>query len=150
MSQLKITHPDPKVQEHIAKRQKSFTDGFNNASVPALMAMFAEDVEFNDYATGVLNLNRTSLEQYYAEMVATFRNINIRTKSISGSEHFTAWEWDLTMYELPSKAAADSDSKAKNTIGREINMVGVSLMWWNAEGKIIKNHDYGKEVPNAE
>ncbi|KAG5660834.1 hypothetical protein KAF25_002477 [Fusarium avenaceum] len=145
-----MSFPDPKVQQYITKRQQSFTDGFNNASVPALMAMFAEDVEFNDYATGVLNLNRASLEKYYAEMVATFRNINIRTKSISGSEHFTAWEWDLTMYELPSEAAAELDNKAKSTTGKEINMVGVSLMWWNSEGKIIKNHDYGKEVPNAE
>jgi hypothetical protein len=101
-------------------------------------------------ATGVLNLDRISLEEYYAEMVATFRNINIRTKSIGGSEHFTAWEWDLTMYALPSEAAAELDNKAKNTTGKEINMVGVSLMWWNSEGKIIKNHDYGKEVPNAE
>lgn len=92
-------------------------------------------------ATGVLNLNRISLEKYYTEMVATFRDINIRTKSISGSKHFTAWEWDLTMYELPSEA---------NPAGKEVNMVGVSLMWWNEEGKIVKNHDYGKEVPNVE
>lgn len=56
MSQLKITHPDPKVQEHITKRQQSFTDAFNNASVPALMAMFADDVEFNDYGTSPLSL----------------------------------------------------------------------------------------------
>lgn len=101
-------------------------------------------------AMGVLNLNRTSLEQYYAKMMATCRNINIRTKSISGSEHFTAWEWDLTMYELSSEAVADPDFEAKNTGGREITMVGVSITWWNADGKIVKNNDYGKEVPNAE
>jgi hypothetical protein len=47
--------PDPKVQQYITKRQQSFTDGFNNASVPAFMAMFAEDVEFNDYGISLLS-----------------------------------------------------------------------------------------------
>lgn len=91
MSQLKITHPDPKVQEHITERQQSFTDGFNNASVPALMAMFAEDVEFNDYGTWspslplqvhakpssyrVLNLNRTSIQRINSARIGTSARI---------------------------------------------------------------------------
>jgi hypothetical protein len=51
MSRFEIGHPDAKVQEYITTRQERFTRGFNNASVPELMAMFAEDVEFNDYGT---------------------------------------------------------------------------------------------------
>lgn len=51
MPRFEIGHPDAKVQEYIAKRQESFTRGFNNASVPELMAMFAEEVGFNDYGT---------------------------------------------------------------------------------------------------
>ncbi|KAM0324851.1 hypothetical protein ACHAQA_007817 [Verticillium albo-atrum] len=146
----KTASSDPKVQEHIAKRQQIFTDGFNNASVPTLMSLFAEEVDFNDYATGVLNLNRTSLEEYYSGMVAGFRDINIRTKSISGNEFFTAWEWDLKMFELPTKAPEGSDPTVENTTGKWVSLVGVSLMWWNADGKIYKNNDYGKEVPDIE
>lgn len=89
---------------------------------------------------GVLNLNRISLEQHFDQMMATCRNIDMRTKSISGSKYFTVWEWNLTGYELPSEPGAN---------GRHITIVGVSIAWWNVEGKIIKNNDYGKEVPNA-
>lgn len=57
ISKSKMSLPDRKVQQYITERQQSFTDGFNNASVPALMAMFAEDVEFNDYGISLLSLS---------------------------------------------------------------------------------------------
>jgi hypothetical protein len=30
--------------------------------------------------------------------------------------------------------------------GRSLRMVGVTLMWWNNDGKIVKIHDYSKTV----
>lgn len=34
--------------------------------------------------------------------------------------------------------------------GRLMKMIGVSLTWWNEEGMIIKNHEYGKVVESFE
>ncbi len=42
------------------------------------------------------------------------------------------------------------DSAERRQYGREIKMVGVSIAWWNEEGKVSKNHDYAKGVGSFE
>ena len=44
------------------------------------------------------------------------------------------------------EVAHDHALGAAKADGRSMHMVGVSLMWWNNDGKIVKNHDYTKIV----
>ena len=46
-----------------------------------------------------------------------------------------------------SEAAGEAEFQADMADGR---MIGVTVSWWNDEGKIVKNHDYAKVVENFE
>ena len=68
--------------------------------------------------------------------------------SVNGHKYFTAWEWEVTFnYVRPMQEVANEEAFGQAMAdGRSMRMVGVSLMWWNDEGKIVKNHDYTKVV----
>ena len=79
-------------------------------------------------------------------MFASIENFTLTTRSVSGHKNFTAWEWDASfkyvkaMDELASEESFGPD----RADGRLIPMVSVSLIWWNDDGKIVKQHDYTK------
>jgi len=93
-------------------------------------------------------MNKSAVMAYYTDMFKAAGNLKISTRSISGTKDFTTWEWNLTFYfnALLEEAATDKDLTADMADGREVKMVGVSVAWWNEEGKIVKNNDYAKVV----
>jgi hypothetical protein len=93
-------------------------------------------------------MNKKALTTFFTNMYASAGNFTITVRSISGSKDFTAWEWNLqfNLDHVMEEAALDKDFAPDKADGREIKMRGVSLTWWNEEGKIIKNNDYGKVV----
>ena len=44
------------------------------------------------------------------------------------------------------EVAHDEEFTSKMADGRLMRILGVSLFWWNDNGKIIKGHDYTKTV----
>lgn len=71
-------------------------------------------------------------------------------RSINGHKYFTAHEWEAT-FKYIKEMVEVSNEKAfgpEKADGRLMRMVGVSLMWWNDEGKIVKNIDYTKVLEN--
>jgi hypothetical protein len=100
----------------------------------------------------MLNLNKPAIHAFFTNMYASCGNFDLKTVSVNGHKNFTTWEWNLTFnYVKPaSEAAGETDLREELADGREVKMIGVTVSWWNDEGKIIKNHDYAKVVENFE
>ncbi len=83
-------------------------------------------------------------------MVAACDNLNMTTVSINGDRNFTTWEWNITFNYVKKMEEIASDKELGNLEagGALLKMVGVSVSWWDAKDKIVKNHDYAKLVEN--
>jgi hypothetical protein len=81
-------------------------------------------------------------------MFASCDNFTLTTRSVNGHKNFTTWEWEVTFnYVKALKEMAKEQALGPAMAdGRLIRMVGVSLIWWNEDGKIVKDHDYSKAV----
>ena len=91
-----------------------------------------------------LNMDKPALTKFLGSMFTTFKTLDLETVSVSGHKGFTAWEWKI--HFTKSEGASDfEDINAKESKeGEALTMLGVSLTWWNDEGKIVKNHDYAR------
>jgi len=100
----------------------------------------------------MLNINKPAILTFFTNMFTSCANFDLKTVSINGHKNFTTWEWNLTFnYVKPaSEAAGEAEFQADMADGRLMRMIGVTVSWWNDEGKIVKNHDYAKVVENFE
>lgn len=161
--------------EFITERQARYEKAYNAADVDTILSFMSEGIEFCDYSNsplptsiqsptitlttpppltgvGMLNLSKPAIHAFFTNMFASCANFDLQTVSISGHKNFTTWEWNLTFnYVRPaSEAGGEAEFQADMADGRLMKMIGVSVSWWNDEGKIIKNHDYAKVVENFE
>jgi hypothetical protein len=83
---------------------------------------------------------------YFAKVFGSIDNLKITTHSVNDQKTFTAWEWEVTFnYVKPVEEVAHEEVfRPGMADGRTMRMVGVSLLWWNDKGKIVKKHDYSK------
>ena len=88
-----------------------------------------------------LNMDRSAWRQFLLSMFAAVGDtLKLTTRSVSGHKHFTAWEWEMSFNVL-----AESDvMKGLEARGQRVEMIGVSLAWWNEEGKIFRERDYAR------
>lgn len=95
----------------------------------------------------MLNMNKDAARASFTNLFAATANLTMNTRGVSGHKYFTAWEWEAkcnymkTMTDVPGSEEIFGSEAAD---GRIISVVGVSLMWWNEEGKILQEHDYVK------
>lgn len=52
--------------------------------------------------------------------------------------HFTAWEWTITC----KHALGTDGERLSREEGPAKKLMGCTLMWWNDEDKIVRNHEY--------
>ena len=96
-------------------------------------------------------MTRPQLHAYLTNMVESCANLNMTTVSVSGHKGFTTWEWNITFNYVKKMEEVANDKELGNLevgSGALLKMVGVSVIWWNDEDKIVKNHDYSKLVEN--
>jgi hypothetical protein len=91
-----------------------------------------------------LDMDKPAFTKFLDSMFTTAKTLHVETISVSGSRDFTAWEWKMhfTKNEGLSEFAEINVKESKE--GEMLVFVGVSLTWWNEEGKIVKNHDYAR------
>jgi poly(3-hydroxyalkanoate) synthetase len=99
-------------------------------------------------AFGIHNLDRTAAQAFFTKIFAGTENINMNTRSISGHKYFTAWEWEVTFnYIKPVEEVAHEEGfEPDKADGRRMRLVAVDLLWWNDDGKIVKDHTYSKMI----
>lgn len=68
-----------------------------------------------------------------------FHERRVTTRSVQGHKNFTAWEWEL---EGEPKLDPDSGEQVSKEDAPLKKVLGCTLMWWDDDNKIVKNHDY--------
>ena len=91
-------------------------------------------------------MDKTALRSFVARLYQSCSNIKVGTRSIGGTKNFTTWEWNISFNFVAALEEMAGDKELGAADGREVKMVGVSVSWWNGEGKIVKNNDYTKVV----
>lgn len=81
-------------------------------------------------------------------MFAAAGNFVLSTRSISGTKNHITWEWNCTFNfnGVMDEIKGDLELRSDMADGRLMKMMGVSVTWWDEEGKIVKNNDYSKVV----
>ncbi|KAI9734737.1 MAG: hypothetical protein M1818_006724 [Claussenomyces sp. TS43310] len=142
------------VQDFIAKRQAALTDAFNQGSLDHLLEFYVDkDLDFSDCGNLTLHMDKSRLREFFVGMHKTCGDMKTTTVSVSGTQEFTAWEWNIEFNAvglMPDHNDGKKTFAVSNADGRRVKMIGISATWWNAENKIVKNKDYGKVVPSFE
>ncbi|KAL4875880.1 hypothetical protein BJY04DRAFT_223624 [Aspergillus karnatakaensis] len=137
---------DTDEQSSITSRHEDFLAAFNGADVDRLMSLFSPDAFYSDYAIAALDMNYTETRSYIEKMFSEADSITLSPVSITGTKHFTAAEWILKMRSKApaSEDTAGDDRSQEEAKPTEMEMRGVSLTWFDEEGKLItRNNDYG-------
>ncbi|KIW16558.1 hypothetical protein PV08_03746 [Exophiala spinifera] len=122
---------------YIAQRQQGFASAFQSCDVDGLMNYMSDSIDFCDYASNDLHLDKGQVRNFFARALGSSKDISIKTLSISGDKHFSTWEWALRF-------------SLKST-GAEVRLLGISASWWDQDGKqIVRNHDYALAVGEFE
>ncbi|KAF8865844.1 hypothetical protein BDZ45DRAFT_735784 [Acephala macrosclerotiorum] len=109
-------------QEFIEQRVSGIEEVIRTQVVESLLPHYVDEgLDYSDYARAI-NMNKSGLRSYVHNF---FQQQQPKSQY---HIHFT-----------PDKAD-----------GREIKMVGVSIAWWNEEGKMYKNHEYTKAIESFE
>ncbi|KAE8451896.1 hypothetical protein EG329_002737 [Mollisiaceae sp. DMI_Dod_QoI] len=140
-------------QAFIEKRLASIQEAINTQAVESLLSHYIDEgLDYSDYGAGAINMDKSGLRSYFHNFFSGCSNLKISTVVVSGTKNFTVWEWNLTFNYNTAivQASGDADFTPDKADGREIKMVGVSIAWWNGEGKVYKNHDYAKGVESFE
>ncbi|KAK5188808.1 hypothetical protein LTR92_011170 [Exophiala xenobiotica] len=130
------------------KQLNEYEVAWKTGSVENFMSFMSEDVSFSDFGVGVLDLDKAAMGAYFAKVFGSIDNLKITTISVNDQKTFTAWEWEVTFnYVKPIEEVAQEEVFSHEMAdGRTMHMFGVSLLWWNDKGKIVKKHDYSKTV----
>lgn len=78
------------------------------------------------------------VKDLFTHSFSDHHDVKLKTRSLHGHKHFTAWEWSMTF-----KFAKGPDGKRLHKDeARPQKLIGCTLMWWNDQDKIIRNHEY--------
>ncbi|KAJ5365951.1 hypothetical protein N7517_008837 [Penicillium concentricum] len=138
--------------ELLNTRREDFLDAFNAADIDHVISLFAPDSLYSDYAIAALDMDLIATRAYLEKIFSEAENITLSPVSISGDKHFAAAEWVLTMKFKSSGNGDNTTTENRNNQGaaQEMEMRGVSLTWYDEDGKkIVNNKDYGVIWPQA-
>lgn len=86
------------------------------------------------------DLSHSTVKDLFAKTFTDFHDLKVKTRSLHGHKHFTAWEWVITC-----KFGVGDDGKVlKKEQASPKKLIGCTLMWWNNNDKIVKSHEYAQ------
>lgn len=141
-----MDQPDEQLQVKVLE----FAEAFMSCDIDRLMELLSGDYRFNDNPLGALNLDRDAFRAHMSGLYAATETLTVEPLSVQGScapGSFAALEWVLTLKmkgEVPSQMAQHFPPDVP--AGGEAKWVGISLLWWNEEGKIKIQKDHGRCV----
>ncbi|KAI4127661.1 MAG: hypothetical protein LQ347_004517 [Umbilicaria vellea] len=146
--------------EAVKTRQERLLAAYNSRDVDELFAFFSKKILYSDYGVNNLNQDYEAVKAFFTEVYAKTTDLSFELRSISGTETFTAWEYDLTFkYVETSDILGGLPAE-----GQTIKLREAGLYWWaqeevvaggdpHGEGaikekvwKVIRCHNYGKMV----
>ncbi|KAI9756703.1 MAG: hypothetical protein M1815_003068 [Lichina confinis] len=136
--------------EQLQVKVLEFAEAFMSYDVDRLMGILSGDYRANDNPLGALNLDREAFRAHISDLYAATETLTVEPLSVQGScapGSFAVLEWVLT-FKLEGKVptALAPHFPPDVPAGGEAKWVGVSLLWWNEEGKIKIQKDHGRYV----
>ncbi|MCJ1267764.1 hypothetical protein MMC22_007650 [Lobaria immixta] len=130
------THAD---HEYIVARQQRYIEAWSTGSAEKTMEfMDKEDFGYSNFGIQQENLPHAVVKDLFTHSFSDHHDVKLKTRSLHGHKHFTAWEWSMTF-----KFAKGPDGKRlSKEEARPQKLIGCTLMWWNDQDKIIRNHEY--------
>ncbi|KAF1982324.1 hypothetical protein K402DRAFT_424603 [Aulographum hederae CBS 113979] len=126
--------------DHIVKRLEEYIKAYRTGKPEALMEFYhPEDFVYSDFGAGREGMRRSEVKEVLHQTFNDFHDLKIKTVSIHGHKNFTAWEWEIT---CKSAIEPDSGKRLKKEEAPPKKLIGCTLMWWDEDDKIVKNHDY--------
>ncbi|KAI9700493.1 MAG: hypothetical protein M1820_006792 [Bogoriella megaspora] len=130
-------------QDFITNRQRKFQDTLSVVlgdwtRKNEFLDYFADSgFVYTDFDVNTTLTDKAGLEGFASGMADSGSDWTISTRSISGTKN---------EYDAGFKLAKEAPFLPGATVGTEAKLVGCPVTWWNEDGKIVRNHDYGKFV----
>ncbi|KAJ3547074.1 hypothetical protein NM208_g1703 [Fusarium decemcellulare] len=123
--------------ETLKSRVEAYRQSWNSGKLDRLVSHWVpEGLDYSDYLTRNLHMNNDVAKQVFGGMLSLCGDIDMVTRHLSGTADNAVWEADINftcLADFPGSPFKKGD-RAKT--------VGVSLVEFNSEGKIVKQSDY--------
>ena len=90
-------------------------------------------------------MSKPAFRTFLQSMFTDLHNLKITIVSVSGNREFIAWEWEIEFVRKTKSSFEEMHREGVEDGGVE-KMRGVSLSWWDEEGKIVRERDYARFV----
>ncbi|KAL8655194.1 MAG: hypothetical protein Q9210_001039 [Variospora velana] len=126
-------------RDYIVARQEQYVKTYRKGNTDELMKwMHPEDFIYSDFGGKRENMKHSEVKDSFHMAFNDFYDLKIKTLSLHGHKHFTAWEWEITC--KPAKDENGNRLKKEDALPKKL--LGCTLQWWDEDDKIVKNHDY--------
>ncbi|MCJ1248640.1 hypothetical protein MMC30_005858 [Trapelia coarctata] len=131
-----VKHSD---HDFIVARHERYVEAYRSGSAERMMEFMDKEVfKYSDFGGQREDMSHSTVKDQFTHTFSNFHDLKIKTISLHGHKHFTAWEWVITC-----KHALGQDGKRMSKEeAPPKKLIGCTLMWWNDKDKIVKNHDY--------
>ncbi|KAL8834789.1 MAG: hypothetical protein Q9176_007307 [Flavoplaca citrina] len=138
MKPLGHKHDD---HEYIVARQERYIKAWESGTPEEIMEfMDPQELNYSNHGMEKEGLSHSDVKYLFAKNRTYLYDLDMKTETLHGHKHFTAWEWTVTC-----KAAFGPNGEAlKKEEATPTMMKGCTLMWWNDNDKIIRNHEYAQ------
>lgn len=127
--------------EYIVARQERYIKVWHSGSPEEIMEFFdPKQINYSSYGMEREDLSHPQIKDLYARNKTDFHDLDLKTRSLHGHKHFTAWEWTVTC----RAGWNDNGEPLQKEEATPKKMMGCTLMWWNDNDKIIRNHEYAQ------
>jgi steroid delta-isomerase-like uncharacterized protein len=112
-----------------------FITAWNSHDPAKAVAVYADEVAFEDVARGVTHSSKAALKEFFAEIFkASSHLIFTLTTANTDGDHFTI-EWEVA-------GIHDGEGAGFPATNKRYSFRGVSIGRLNADGKIVEQRDY--------
>lgn len=144
-----------KMKERMSEYEAAWDSAWKCKDFDLVSMHFADDgLDYSDYGlcyiscdmmaltsvnTGVreLQMDKSALAASFNSMAPLIKETTINTTNILGAVDFCIWEYSFEF------TLAEETSKVPYRKGERVRFLNATVIEWNAQGRIIKQHDYG-------
>ncbi|KAJ5616404.1 hypothetical protein N7537_001518 [Penicillium hordei] len=141
----RIRNHDDKV---LLARITEYFEAFANADAEKMNSMVADDYRMSDIPLGIIRSSKENWFQQNKGFSGLMTNISVEAISLHGSSEpgsFAVLE-NVVRFTLkvdpPEAAKPNLPPGIKK--GDSTGMIMLSTIWWNSDGKIVRELEYGK------
>ncbi|PTB70525.1 hypothetical protein BBK36DRAFT_1108722 [Trichoderma citrinoviride] len=109
---------------------------FNSLDLDNILALYADDAKLTAHLFGLVNVDKTQIRAFYADLFDSNDGVEFVTRCISGTPDLVVWELDVRCRRARRASAALGIAR-----GEAVVLRGVSLLSWR-EGLIAEQKDY--------